>query len=184
MCPRVLFTGIKVDFKKELNLAFGDYAEVYESTDNTSAARSAACIALYPNCNSTGSWTLWKLDTNCNVQRTRFLKLVTTNTVIDRVNGIGEDELKGCEVVMQPDEISEIKETNPETSKEITKTPSTGNDAGLTGASETNDNIGEQDAVRTSSGRIVNKPGRFLGAYKSVIKMSKQLRQERRSLLS
>jgi Reverse transcriptase (RNA-dependent DNA polymerase) len=155
-----------VDRKRFLitvNLAFVDYVEAYESTDNTSAARSAACIALYPNCNSTGSWTLWKLDTNCNVQRTKFVKLVTTNTIIDRVNGIGEDELKGCEVVMQPDEMSEIKETNPETSKEITETQSTGSNAVLTGTSETNDNIGEQDAVRTSSGRIVKKPGRFLG---------------------
>ncbi len=30
ICPRVLFTGIPVDYKKELLLAFGDYVEAYE----------------------------------------------------------------------------------------------------------------------------------------------------------
>jgi len=34
VCPKVLFTGIKVNFKKELELAFGDYCEVYDCTDN------------------------------------------------------------------------------------------------------------------------------------------------------
>jgi len=48
VCPRVLFTGIKVNYKKELELAFGDYVEVYDGTDNTSKPRSIPCIALYP----------------------------------------------------------------------------------------------------------------------------------------
>jgi hypothetical protein len=90
ICPGVLFSGIKVDFKKELNLSFGDYVEAYKSTDNTSAARSAACIALYPITNAASSWILWKLETNCNVQGTRFVKLVTTEAVINKVNRIAE----------------------------------------------------------------------------------------------
>jgi uncharacterized protein involved in tolerance to divalent cations len=47
-----------VDYKKELQLAFGDYIEANEGTSNTMAERSAACIALYPAANSTGSWVL------------------------------------------------------------------------------------------------------------------------------
>jgi hypothetical protein len=35
VCPRVLFTGLPVDFKKELSMSFGDYVESYEGTDNT-----------------------------------------------------------------------------------------------------------------------------------------------------
>jgi hypothetical protein len=50
-CPRVLFTGIPVPYS-ELSMAFGDYVEVYEGTDNTSEARSVACIALCPVGNS------------------------------------------------------------------------------------------------------------------------------------
>jgi hypothetical protein len=100
--PRVLFTGVKIDHKKELNLSFGDYVEAYEGTDNTSTARSSTCIALYPNCNSTGSWTLWKLDTNSYVQRSRFVRMVTTDRIIDRVNGLAEEELRTGEVELNP----------------------------------------------------------------------------------
>jgi hypothetical protein len=40
--PRVLFTGAPVDYKKELQVAFGDYVEEYEGMDDTSRARSSA----------------------------------------------------------------------------------------------------------------------------------------------
>jgi hypothetical protein len=56
VCPRVLFTGMRVDYRKELSLAFGDYCEVFDGTDNTSKQRSVPCIVLYPCCNATGSW--------------------------------------------------------------------------------------------------------------------------------
>jgi hypothetical protein len=60
VCPRVLFTGIPIDYKRELLLAYGDYVEAYEGTTNNMAERSAACITLYLAANSTGSWVLWK----------------------------------------------------------------------------------------------------------------------------
>ncbi len=63
VCPRVLFTGMKIYFKKEMELAFGDYAEVYEGTDNTSHSHMIPCIALYPCGNSTGSWEFMSLNT-------------------------------------------------------------------------------------------------------------------------
>jgi hypothetical protein len=68
VCPRVLFTGIPADYKKELLMAFGDYVEAYEGTDNTSCARSSACIALYPVGNSTRSWVLWKIAMKSRVR--------------------------------------------------------------------------------------------------------------------
>jgi len=40
----VLFTGLRLDFCKELGLAFGDYCEVFDGTDNTSRARSVPCV--------------------------------------------------------------------------------------------------------------------------------------------
>ena len=43
-CPKVLFTGSKINYKRELALAFGDYCEVYDGTDNTLASRSIPCI--------------------------------------------------------------------------------------------------------------------------------------------
>ena len=56
VCPKVLFTGLRVNYKKELSLAFGDYVEVYDGTDNMACSHSVPCIALYPCNNMTGSW--------------------------------------------------------------------------------------------------------------------------------
>jgi hypothetical protein len=56
VCPKVLFTGLKPNYRKELSLAFGDYVEVHVGTDNTSKERSVPCIALYPVGNATGTW--------------------------------------------------------------------------------------------------------------------------------
>jgi hypothetical protein len=172
ICPRVLFTGIKVDFKKELNLSFGDYVEAYESTDNTSAARSAACIALYPISNAAGSWILWKLETNCNVQRTRFVKLVTTEAVINKVNRIAEEEVKSCDTLLKPvevEEVEEVEDTNPvgETLPAEIQGPS--NSVSPGGVEDPNiigNEPESQATVKTNSGRIINKPSRFLGVTK------------------
>ena len=57
VCPRVSSP------EKELQLPFGDYCEVFDSTDITAASQSIPCVALYPNGNSTGSWTFMNLKT-------------------------------------------------------------------------------------------------------------------------
>jgi hypothetical protein len=90
VCPRVLFTGVPVPYK-ELAVAFGDYVEAYEGTTNTSGARSAACIALCPAGNASGSWALWKIGTRVRVRRTNFKKLVTTELVINMMNALAEE---------------------------------------------------------------------------------------------
>ncbi len=56
VCRKVLFTGLKPNYRKELSLAFGDYVEVHTGTDNTARERSVPCIALYPVGNATGTW--------------------------------------------------------------------------------------------------------------------------------
>jgi hypothetical protein len=86
IAPKVLFTGMCVDFKKELSLAFGDYCEVYVGTDNTSRARTAACIALHPCHNATGSWTFYNLRTHARIRKSQWTKMVTTQLIVDAVN--------------------------------------------------------------------------------------------------
>ena len=140
--------------------------EAYENTDNTSAARSAACIALYPIGNAAGSWTLWKLDSNCTVQRTRYVKLVTTDTVIDKVNRIAESEVNNCEVIMKAIELEMVADTNTDEEIMADETKGVSDSANSEGAGEPEipeDKPEGQVAVRTSSGRIISKPSRFLG---------------------
>jgi len=56
VCPRVLFTGLKPDFCKELSIAFGVYFEVFSGLDNMDKSSSVPCVALYPCSNSTSPW--------------------------------------------------------------------------------------------------------------------------------
>ncbi|MFN9982580.1 MAG: hypothetical protein ACK53Y_21815, partial [bacterium] len=83
--PKVLFTGLRVDFK-ELSLAFSDYCEVYAGTDNTSRSRTVPCIAFYPCSNAAGSWTFYNLVSNTRIRRSQWKKMVTTSLVIDTIN--------------------------------------------------------------------------------------------------
>jgi hypothetical protein len=60
-CPRVMFTGKRVDYRKELSLAFDNYCKVIDSTDNMLKQKSAPCIALYPCCDATGLWPFFSI---------------------------------------------------------------------------------------------------------------------------
>jgi hypothetical protein len=68
VCPRVKFTGVKVDYKKEFSLAFGDYVEAYnpraeKGSNNVLLERTEPCIALYPSANKNGLWMMYNLAT-------------------------------------------------------------------------------------------------------------------------
>jgi hypothetical protein len=95
VCPRVKFTGVKPDFKKEFGLAFGDYVEAYnpraaERSNDVEQPRTEPCIALYPSGNKNGSWMLWNIHTKTYVRRTQWKKLPTSQIVIDCMNAAAE----------------------------------------------------------------------------------------------
>ncbi len=75
VCPKVLFTGLRMNYKKKLSLAFGDYAKVYDATDNTACSCSVPCIALYPCNNMTGSWTFLNLSTKQYIRCLQWQKM-------------------------------------------------------------------------------------------------------------
>jgi hypothetical protein len=181
VCPRVLFTGVPVDYKKELLLAFGDYIEAYEGTDNMSRARSSTCIALYPASNAAGSWVLWKIETRTRVRRTKVQKMATTDIIIQAMNSVANesqlDELEEAEEVarQQPAEDAEVGEEITEVAQE---TPA-GNPeeilplveiAAKQDAKEEKDgrDVVEavEPAVTTRSGRSIIRPSRYLQVTK------------------
>jgi hypothetical protein len=86
LCPRVLFTGIKPSYRKELSLAFGDYVELYAGIDNTSKERSTPCIALYPVGNATGAWQFWNLRTGRYMRHSTSVKMRTNSLIVDTIN--------------------------------------------------------------------------------------------------
>ena len=94
VCPKVLFTGLKVNYKKERELAFGDYCEVYDGMDNTSRSRSIPCIALFPCNNSTGSWEFLNLQTKQRVRRSNWKLMATTE--LSRTRGRTAERGRTC----------------------------------------------------------------------------------------
>jgi len=93
LSPRVLFTGMKPNYKKELALAFGDYVEVHNGTTNTSQERSLPCIALYPLANSTGSWLFWNVSNRSYIRRSHWVKMVTTSLITTAMDGDAAQEI-------------------------------------------------------------------------------------------
>jgi hypothetical protein len=100
--PKVLFTGLKVDFKKELSLAFGNYCEVYAGTNNTSSGRTAPCLTLHPCNNATGSWTFYNLRTHARICKSQCTKMVTTQLIVDAVNTLDAKSPPTVLDVIQP----------------------------------------------------------------------------------
>jgi hypothetical protein len=86
MSPYRMFTGTRVNYKKSLALAFGDYAEVFDGSDNKLRSRSLPCIALHPCNNSTGSWEFLNLQTGNKIRRSNWRKMVTSQAIIDKMN--------------------------------------------------------------------------------------------------
>jgi hypothetical protein len=202
ICPRVLFTGIPVDYKKEFTCAFGDYVEAYEGTTNTSRARSSACIALFPEGNSTDTRILWKIDTRTRVRRSNIEKLVTTDRIISTMNAKAEegredqearrDERGGTLETNQENNLEEIREEmqgeNPEADpSEIP--PENPDESPVEILEETSEEIAgddekqeeaEQSRNTTRSGREIRLPSK----YAAVTKVSQKGWQEEQASIA
>ena len=89
VAPRVAFTGRKPNYRKELELAFGDYVECYNPkvrSNDAEQSRTEPCIALYPTGNANGSWLFMNVKTHKRVRRTHWVKMKTTQLIIDAIN--------------------------------------------------------------------------------------------------
>ncbi len=124
VCPRVLFTGVKPNYRKELELAFGDYVELYTGTDNTSKERSTPCIALYPVGNSTGAWQFWNLHLGKYMRHSTWVRMNTNELIIDMVNAEADraadsTERAGAEISMDSSMASEVEAVTTDNNVEV-----------------------------------------------------------------
>jgi flagellar motor protein MotB len=92
--PRVAFTGMPIQYQKDLKFAFSDYVEAYKGTDNTSRPRSVACIVLFSVGNATGSWQLFKISSRARVWRTNMVKMMTSGLIVGAMNAIAKEEVE------------------------------------------------------------------------------------------
>ena len=95
MSPAALITGVTPpEYKTKAKLNFGDYVEVLEPMIvlNSTDSRMVSLIALYPSEIAQGTWYFWYLETRQIVHRKQWAKLLTTQTIIQRVEQLGKDD--------------------------------------------------------------------------------------------
>ena len=92
--PRQIVKGTKLDMKKHCRIEFGAYAQVYDehAPTNNMLPRTVGCICLGPKDNLQGSIYFLKLDTGKVITRRQFTELPLTQTIVDIVNALGEQD--------------------------------------------------------------------------------------------
>jgi hypothetical protein len=81
--PLEAFSGRKVDFKRDLRIGFGEYAEVFNITsDNSMKPRTSAAISLGPVGNVSGSVRFLSLASNKIIIRDQFVILPANDHII------------------------------------------------------------------------------------------------------
>ncbi len=91
-CPRTEFTGIKLDFKRDLRSEFGEYCEVNVASGLAAGSgetqRSVSAISLCGTGNARGSWWFFDLLTLEPFTADRWTVLPIPDLVIERINYI------------------------------------------------------------------------------------------------
>ena len=88
--PYELFFDRKIDYKRDIKVGFGEYAQIYahNSPQNSMAPRSRAAISLYPSGNSSGSVKFFCISTKSIVSSDKWTTLPINEDVIKTMNGI------------------------------------------------------------------------------------------------
>ena len=91
--PHEQFTGMKLDFSRDLRCGYGDYVQAtVPNTDNSMSPRTMGCIALLPTGNTTGSVKMWCLATQTVVTRDQFRILPMPDLVCLYISRVAELE--------------------------------------------------------------------------------------------
>jgi KUP system potassium uptake protein len=91
LSPAAIILGTPNPDCKNLKITFGSYAQVYESTTNTTKARSIGAIALKPS-NERGGYYFMSLSTGKRLHCYQWTELPVPDYVIDRVEDMAAQE--------------------------------------------------------------------------------------------
>ena len=115
VCPRVRFNGIKINYKRELGLAFGDHVEAKDNKAQSKTLQeiSLPCIALYPAWSTASSWILWSIISKKELRRTFWKKMRTNAHIIKTMNALSKGVVRQVlvEQVEEPIETEDKKKT-------------------------------------------------------------------------
>ena len=90
--PRESFTGVKLDYKRDLRVAFGDYAQVSiaESGNSGPGARTVSAIALCHTGNSKGTVVWYDLKKETEFRATTWTPLPMPDIVFERLEQMAD----------------------------------------------------------------------------------------------
>jgi hypothetical protein len=96
--PRELFTGIKLDYRRDLRLEFGEYCEVHTAPPkdklNTSIVRTTSSIGLHGVGNDRGTCWFMDLEKLSFYQADHWTAQPMTDLAVERVNYVADlDEI-------------------------------------------------------------------------------------------
>ena len=83
--PRILVTGVRIDYLKNCRCPFGAYVHTHKKSDSTDTPRTVGAICLGPTCNIQGTYTFMNLSTGRRIYRKKWDELNTPEHVIKRV---------------------------------------------------------------------------------------------------
>ena len=100
LSPRESFTGVKLDYKRDLRVAFGDYAQVSiaESGENGPQTRTISAIALCPTGNSKGTVFWYDLKKETEFQSTVWTPLPMPDIVLERLEHFADVDITAASV--------------------------------------------------------------------------------------
>ena len=85
--PTEQFTGIKLDYARDLRCGFCDYVQAtVPDTNNSMSTRTLGCVTLLPTGNSTGSVKMWCLSTKTVLTRDQFRILPMPDLVCEYIS--------------------------------------------------------------------------------------------------
>jgi hypothetical protein len=102
--PRKLFTGSKIDYKRDLKFGFGDYAQVEVpdviNKNSVRVPRTEGAIAMAPTGNMQGSVIFYLLSTKKFVARDTFKVLPIPIEIIDHLNNLAGKDSRANEDIL------------------------------------------------------------------------------------
>jgi len=85
--PHEQFTGMKLDYSRDLRCGFCDYVQAtMPNTDNSLSTRTLGCVTILPTGNSTSSVKMWCLSTKTVVTRDQFRILPMPDLVCEYIS--------------------------------------------------------------------------------------------------
>jgi hypothetical protein len=88
LSPRMIVTGLHIDYTKHCRVAFGQYTQTHKKDNNSMEARTIGALALRPTGNAQGGYYFYSLLSGQRLHRTHWTELPMPAKVKDRVHAL------------------------------------------------------------------------------------------------